>query len=132
MTKGSATDKVLKIEANDEGVWITALSANFNMARVLSFLTAQGVRKYNQDVVKEFVRTKIRIPQKIAPRDEAEENRAPVIVHVDDDGMSASITIEPPFFTRPWPSLKDIKEYLARAGVVFGMDEFGMEKHARV
>ncbi|MDR2179782.1 MAG: FapA family protein [Synergistaceae bacterium] len=126
------TAEVLTIKVDEEGVWIAALSGRFDLPKVLDFLMSKGVRKYNQGAVKEFVKQKSRTYWKIAPRNEAEEKYAQVVVHVAGDGMSASITIEPPFFTHPWPTPKDIEESLARRGVVFGLDEEVIEKLARL
>jgi uncharacterized protein (DUF342 family) len=127
-----ATGEALKMEANEEGIWIAALSGNFDLPKVLYFLVSQGVRKYDQKAVEEFVKQKSRTFQKIASRDEAEEKRASIAVQVADDAMSASVTIEPPFFAYPWPGLEDIKASLGREGVVFGLDETVIEKLAKL
>jgi uncharacterized protein (DUF342 family) len=132
MPKEIAAGEVLQLEANEEGVWIAALSDNFNLPKAIGFLKSRGVRKYDQKLVEAFVRQKSRTFQKIALRDGAEEKPARVVVHVADDAMSASATMEPPFFTYPWPSPEDIKESLANQGVVFGLDENVIEKLAKL
>ncbi|MDR2137067.1 MAG: FapA family protein [Synergistaceae bacterium] len=102
------------------------------MPKTLYFLASQGVRQYDRRAVEEFVKQKSPTPWKIASRDEAVEKHAQVVVDVAEDAMSASVTIEPPFFTYPWPSPEDIKESLARQGVVLGLNEEVIEKLVRL
>ncbi|MCL2009079.1 MAG: FapA family protein [Synergistaceae bacterium] len=121
-------DDILKIEADSKGVWITALSDDFTLASVTNFLRNKGVRKYNEKAVEEFARQKNRDPRRIAERDPVEERHAVVVVHTSKDNMTASVSVEPPFFTYPWPSGKDVAESLERKSVVFGIDQEAIKK----
>ena len=42
--------------------------------------------------------------------------------------MTASVSVEPPFFTYPWPGVSDVMESLGRKSVVFGIDKPAIEK----
>jgi uncharacterized protein (DUF342 family) len=121
--------KDLLIEADQRGVWLTALSNQVNMVKVIHFLETKGIRNYNEKVVKEFViKNTTHTPWRVADRDEAAERRAFVSVHVTDDSMTASVTVDPPFFAHPWPTVNDIKESLAHRGVIYGLKENVIEK----
>ncbi|MCL2010836.1 MAG: FapA family protein [Synergistaceae bacterium] len=121
-------EEKFKLEANPLGVWIAAVSDDFTPAAVADFLRLKGVRKYDEKAVKEFARQKNRSPQKIADRDPLEEKLSTVIVHLPEDKMTASVTLEPPFFTNPWPDKADVLEALEFEKVVFGVDESVIEK----
>ncbi|MDR1622761.1 MAG: FapA family protein [Synergistaceae bacterium] len=121
---------MLKIEADSKGVWLSALTDDVTASGVNAFLRAKGVRKYDAKAVQEFVKQKNRTPQKIAERDDTEEKDAVIVVQLSKDSMSASVSVEPPFFTKPWPGKTEIEEALARRDVVFGIDEEAVEKLA--
>ena len=125
-------EDILKIEADSEGVWLSALSDDFTPAALINFLLLKGVRKYDEKAVNEFARQKKRTPQKIADRSPSEEKRSLVVVHLHNDDMSASVTVEPPFFTNPWPDKAGILESLARKNIVFGVDEAAIEELAQL
>ncbi|MDR1979940.1 MAG: FapA family protein [Synergistaceae bacterium] len=122
------TEERLKIEADSKGVWISALADDVTLPAIVAFLRAKGVRKYDAKAVEEFAKQKNRAPQKIAERDDTEEKDALIVVQLSKDSMSASVSVEPPFFAKPWPGKTEIKEALARKNVVFGIDEEAIEK----
>ena len=119
---------ILKIEGDAKGVWISALTDELTLPMVVNFLRAKGVRKYDGKAVENFVQQKNRSPQKIADRNESEEKNALVVVQLAKDSMSASVSVEAPFFTKPWPDEKDVKDALTRKNVVFGIDEDAIRK----
>ena len=121
-------EELLKIEANSEGVWISALTDDLTPVTVSRFLHAKGVRKYDEKAVEEFVRQKNRTPRKIAGRSSVDEKDALVVVQLAKDNMSASVTVEAPFFTKPWPGKAEIEGALERKNVVFGLDHDAIEK----
>ena len=125
-------EEILKIEADSKGVWISSESDNFTLAAVIHFLRMKGVRKYNEKAVIEFVRQKSRTPQKIADRNPSEERLSVVTVHLSKDNMAASVTVDAPFFTNPWPNEADILESLERVNVTFGVDKEAIEKLAEL
>ena len=121
-------EEMLKIEANSEGVWLSALSDDFTHSAVTLFLRNNGVRKYDGKAVEEFVKQKNRTPQKIARRDSIEENHAVIVVNLAKDNMTASVSVEPPFFTNPWPSEVDVLQSLERKNITFGIDRDAIKK----
>ena len=114
---------MLKLEANDQGVWISALKDEISQNDLLAFLRKNGVRKYDVKLLDEFLRTKSRSPFRIAPRDPLQEKDAQIVVRLPKDNMSAAVVIEAPFFTKPWPTEKDVREALTQKGVVFGIHD---------
>ena len=114
---------VLKLEANDQGVWVSALKDNISQSEVLACLRENGVRKYDMKLLEEFLRLKSRSPFRIAPRDPLQEKDAQILIRLAKDRMSATASLEAPFFTKPWPAEQDVRDALAQKGVVFGIDD---------
>ena len=114
---------VLKLEANDQGVWISALKEDISQSEALACLRENGVRKYDMKLLEEFLRLKSRSPFRIAPRDPLQEKDAQILIRLARDNMSVTASIEAPFFTKPWPTEQDVRDALAQKGVVFGIDD---------
>ena len=114
---------VLKLEANDQGVWVSALKDNISQSEVLACLRENGVRKYDMKLLEEFLRLKSRSPFRIAPRDPLQEKDAQILIRLAKDRMSATASLEAPFFTKPWPAEQDVRDALAQKGGVFGIDD---------
>lgn len=123
-------EEKLKINADADGVWLSVLSERVSVIAVHSFLRAKGVRKYDEKIIEKVVREKIRTPQKIARRVENDEKDAHIVVEIPKGGMTAYVTMEAPFFTKPRPGKKEIEEALARKNVVFGIDDEAVQKLA--
>jgi len=126
------TGNIFKIEANSEGVWLSATSDNFTPVDLAKFLRLNGVRKYDAKTINEFADTKKRAPQKIADRDSECEMDAVIDVRLTEDNMAASVIVEPPFFTHPWPDKAKFLESLEQRNVVFGIDEETIERLAEL
>ncbi|GHV33066.1 polymerase [Synergistales bacterium] len=120
-------DDTLKIEADSSGIYLTLVADEISLPAVMRFLEGQGVRKYNAKAVEELVRQKIHTRQRIAERNVADEKDAVIDVQIAKDGLSATVSVESPFFTKPWPSAADIEERLAQRGVTFGIDKEAIE-----
>lgn len=114
---------VLKLEANDQGVWISALKEDISQSEALACLRENGVRKYDMKLLEEFLRLKSRSPFRIAPRDPLQEKDAQILIRLARDNMSVTASLEAPFFTKPWPTEQDVRDALAQKGVVFGIDD---------
>ena len=114
---------VLKLEANEQGVWVSALKEEISQSEALACLRQNGVRKYDMKLLEEFLRLKSKSPFRIAPRDPLQEKDAQILVRLSKDNMSATVSLEAPFFTKPWPTEKDVRDALAQKGVVFGIDD---------
>jgi len=126
--EGVLKEGLLTIKADSEGVWLAAISDDFTLATVVNFLRAKGVRKYDEKIVEEFARQKNRTSQKIASRDQHEEKISLIVVNLSKDSMSASVAVEPPFFTNPWPNEPEILESLGRKNITFGIDREAIKK----
>ncbi|MDR2175450.1 MAG: FapA family protein [Synergistaceae bacterium] len=120
-------EEALSVDARLDGVYLTVADEGTTLPGVERFLRAKGVRKYNAKAVEEMVRQKIRTPQKIAERSEAEEKSAFVAVQIEKDGLTASVQVDPPFFTKPWPDAPEIYKLLEQRGIVFGVDKEATE-----
>jgi len=121
-------DENLTIEAKGDGVWISSLSDELTLAHLTNYLRSKGVRKYDEKAVEKFVQNKSRAPLRIAGRSEFDEESALIAVHVSKDNMSATVLVEPPFFTKPWPTPAEIEEALEKKGVVFGINSDAIVK----
>ncbi|MDR3264912.1 MAG: FapA family protein [Synergistaceae bacterium] len=124
----TTTEDRVKVEVDAKGVWISALSDDLTLKYVVDFLHVKGVRKYDEKAVEEFVRQKNRTPWKIAERNPAEEESAGITVQVDKSALKASIVVEPPFLTEPWPGEKEIMDALTVKSVTFGIEKDVLEK----
>jgi uncharacterized protein (DUF342 family) len=116
-------EETLKIEARPDGIYLTLLAEEVTLPGVDRFLHAHGVHKYNGKTVEELVRQKLRTPQKIAERNELEEKDSFISVQIAKDGLSASVQVDPPFFTKPWPDAAAIESLLEQKNIVFGVDK---------
>ncbi|GHS94689.1 polymerase [Synergistales bacterium] len=120
-------DDTLKIEADSGGIYLTLMSDEISLPAAMRFLDVQGVRKYNAKALEEIIRQKVHTRQRIAERNIAEERDAVIDVQVAKDGLSATVALEAPFFTKPWPDATDIENRLEEKGVTFGVDKGAIE-----
>jgi uncharacterized protein (DUF342 family) len=126
--KAIMAEDILKIEVDSKGVWLSALTDDITLPAINAFLQSKGVRKYDNKAVEELARQKNRVRKKIAERSDAEEKDALIVVQIPKDSLSASVSVETPFFTNPWPDKAAIEEALAKKNVVFGIDKNAIEK----
>lgn len=123
-----AEEEILKIEADERGVWISGEAMKFSQNDVFALLKSHGVRHYELSAIEEFIRARTGRRCKIASRDKEKENGADIHVKVSGDGMTASILIEPPFFLNPWPNEADVLRALEANSIAFGIDMAGIRK----
>ena len=116
------TDAKLRLEAGEDGIWISASDGEFTQNDVYDLLKSHGVTKYDLRSLEQFVRAKTGERCKIAPRDPANEKDAKITVSLPKDNMTASVLIDPPFFTKPWPTEEDVLQALKTKSVAFGID----------
>ena len=121
-------DGFFKIEANSEGVWLSALTDDVSHSALTRFLRAQGVRKYDDKELESFVKQKNRTPRKIAGRNEDDEKSTVIAVQISKDALSAAVMLEPPFFTKPWVTQEELKQVLSDKNVVYGIDDAAVAK----
>ncbi|MCR4817634.1 MAG: FapA family protein [Fretibacterium sp.] len=118
----------LNLEANNEGVWLSAPDGPFTPADVTqediyALLKSHGIRKYDLKAIEFFLHAKTGEPCKIAFRNPAHENNAKITVSLSKDNMTASVLIEAPFFTKPWPTEGNVLKALKEKAVIFGIDK---------
>ncbi|MBQ9566342.1 MAG: DUF342 domain-containing protein [Synergistaceae bacterium] len=118
---------MLKLEANGEGVWLSAPEGEFSpndvtQDNIYELLKSHGVRKYDLKAIEAFLRTRTGEPCKIAFRNPEYEKAAKVSVSLSKDNMTASVLIEAPFFTKPWPTEEQVLKALKEKSVIFGIN----------
>ncbi|MBQ9566385.1 MAG: DUF342 domain-containing protein [Synergistaceae bacterium] len=118
----------LKLEARNDGIWLSAPDGEFTQEEVYELLKNHGVRKYDFKALEQFLRTGTGEECRIAVRNPSFEKPAQVLVMVARDMMTASVLIEPPFFTRPWPREVDVIKALQAKKVVFGIDKEAIKR----
>ncbi|MDR1376796.1 MAG: FapA family protein [Synergistaceae bacterium] len=120
-------EDLLKIEDRSDGIYLALTGEEVTLPQMDRFLRAKGIRKYNGKAVEDLVRQKSQTLQKIAERNESDEKGASISVQIAKDSLSASVQVEPPFFTKPWPTASDIESALGQKNVVFGVDKAAIE-----
>ena len=117
----------LNLEANNEGVWLSAPDGPFTpkdvtQEDIYALLKSHGIRKYDLKAIEFFLHSKTGAPCKIAFRNPAHEHDAKVTVSLSKDNMTASALIEAPFFTKPWATEGQVLKALKEKSVIFGID----------
>lgn len=134
--KKDGIESKIKLEADKDGVWLSAVSDDENLNDlsdisqndIYALMKSRGVRRYDLRAIEQFLRAKNAQRVKIAPRDPKQEQDAKININIARDSMSASVLIEPPFFTKPWPSENAILAALKAKAVVFGIDKAAIKK----
>ena len=117
--------EIFSLEAKDDGIYLSCFSRDFKENDIYAFLKEYGILRYDFKAIRKFLKDGETC--KICPRSASLEKEAKILVTMPVDKMTASVTIEPPFFTKPWPSVDDIKKSLAAHGVKIGIDDTAIE-----
>ncbi|MCR5347249.1 MAG: FapA family protein [Fretibacterium sp.] len=117
----------LKLEANGEGVWLSAPGGEFSQDDVsqddiYNLLRSHGIRRYDLKVIEGFLHSRTGEPCRIAFRNPDYEKAAKIAVSLSNENMTASVLIEAPFFTKPWPTESEILRALKEKAVVYGIN----------
>ena len=120
-----AENGVLKLEADNEGIWLSASSRDYTDNDVYALLKTKGVLRYDFKAIRKFLIDGLRC--KVCMRNPQLEKDARIIVSVTQDKMHASVEIDPPFFAKPWPSVEDVMRALVERGIVYGLDKNSIE-----
>lgn len=112
--------EIFDLHAQDDGIYLSCYSENFNESDIYAFLKEFGIVRYDVKAIRNFIRDKKTC--KICSRNPAFEKDAKIIVSIAKDKMSASVKIEPPFFAKPWPSEHDVLKTLEAHGIKIGID----------
>lgn len=113
------------LEAKPDGIYIGTYTKDFKENDVYAFLKEYGILRYDFKSVRKFVHDGELV--RICPRNPALEREARVTVSISSDKMTASVTIEPPFFTKPWPTEEEILRILRAHGVKIGIDNISIQ-----
>ena len=113
------------LEARPDGIYIGSYTKDFKENDVYAFLKEYGILRYDFKSVRKFIQDGEIV--RICPRNPALEREARVIVTVPSDKMTASVKIEPPFFTKPWPTEEEILRILKAHGVKIGIDNISIQ-----
>ena len=113
------------LEAKPDGIYIGSYTKDFKENDVYAFLKEYGILRYDFKSVRKFVQDGELI--RICPRNPSLEREAKVTVSIASDKMTASVTIEPPFFTKPWPTEEEILRILRAHGVKIGIDNISIQ-----
>ena len=117
--------EIFDLHAQDDGIYLSCYGENFNESDVYAFLKEYGIVRYDFKAIRKFLKDKATC--KICTRNPAFEKDAKVIVSLAKDKMTASVTIEPPFFAKPWPTEHDVLNALEAHGVKVGIDEIAIK-----
>ena len=109
------------LEAKDDGIYVSCKEHNFKENDLYAFLKEYGIIRYDFKAVRQFI--KDGKPAKICLRNPTLEKDAKISVTLAKDKMAAMVAIEPPFFSKPWPTEEAIKKALAASGVKVGINE---------
>ena len=110
------------LEAHEDGIYLSCWKPeNFSENDLYAFLKEWGIARYDFKAVRKFIKDKAMC--KICGRSESLEKNAKILVTLDKDKMNASVAIEPPFFTKPWPTVDEVKQSLTAHGVKVGVSD---------
>jgi len=109
------------LEAKEDGIYVSCKEPGFKENDLYAFLKEYGIIRYDFKAVRQFI--KDGKPSKICLRNPALEKDAKISVTLSKDKMAAMVAIEPPFFSKPWPTEDQIKKALAANGVKVGIND---------
>ena len=113
--------EIFALEARPDGIYLSCTSRNFKENDVYAYLKEYGIVRYDFKALRKFVFDGETC--RVCPRNPVLEKDARIIVTISGDRMTANVEIEPPFFTKPWPSVEDVMKSLAAHHVKVGIDE---------
>ena len=114
-------DEKFSLEARPDGIYLSSKGQAYKENEVYAYLKEYGIVRYDFKALRKFIADGQ--PCKISMRNPAFEKDARIIVSVAADRMTASVSIEPPFFAKPWPNVDEVKKSLAAHNVKVGIDE---------
>lgn len=109
------------LEAKPDGIYLSCYTKDFKENDLYAFLKEWGIARYDFKAVRKFVKDGETC--KICLRSESLEKNARIKITLDAQKMIAYVEIEPPFFTKPWPTLDEVKRSLDAHGVKIGISD---------
>ena len=113
------------LEARPDGIYISSMSGDFKENDVYAFLKEYGIVRYDFKAVRKFITDGETC--KVCVRNPAFEKDAKIHVTITGDKMTANVAIEPPFFTKSWPTVDDVLRSLGANHVKVGIDTTAIE-----
>ena len=113
--------EIFSLEAKPDGIYLSCSETGFKENDLYAYLKEYGIVRYDFKAIRQFIKDGKTC--KICGRNPALEKDAKILVTLDKDKMTASVTIEPPFFAKPWPTEAEIKKSLAAHGVKVGIND---------
>ena len=113
------TDK-FSLEAKPDGIYLSCTDMDFKENDLYAFLKQYDIVRYDVKAVRKFISDGQTC--KICVRNNAFEKDARILVTLSANKMTASVSIDPPFFAKPWPTEEQIIKALAANGVKIGVD----------
>ena len=109
------------LEAKPDGIYLSCYTKDFKENDLYAFLKEWGIARYDFKAVRKFVKDGETC--KICLRSESLEKNARIKITLDAPKMNAYVEIEPPFFTKPWPTVDEVKSSLDAHGVKIGISD---------
>ena len=109
------------LEAKPDGIYLSCYTKDFKESDLYAFLKEWQVARYDFKAVRKFIKDGETC--KLCVRSDAFEKSAKIIVRLDNAKMNATVEIDPPFFTKPWPTVDDIKKSLDAYHVKIGISD---------
>lgn len=115
------------LSAEYDGIYLSCKDkeSGFEEPELYAFLSKYGVDRYDFQAIRKFIKDGKTC--KICLRSDSLEKEAQISVEVSKDKMLAMVSIQPPFFSKPWPSEYKVKEALASRGVKFGINDVAID-----
>ena len=113
------------LEARPDGIYLSCHTKDFKENDVYAFLKEWGIVRYDFKALRKFVKDGETC--KVCGRSESLEKDARILVSLDKEKMNASVAIDPPFFTKPWPKVEDVKRTLDAHGIKIGVNDTAIQ-----
>ena len=113
------------LEALPDGIYLSCHEKDFKENDVYAFLKEWGIARYDFKAVRKFIKDGETC--KVCGRSESLERDARILITLDKEKMTASVAIDPPFFTKPWPTVEEVKRSLEAHGVKIGIDDTAIQ-----
>ena len=110
---------IFSLSATPEGIYLSCKNKDFKENDVYAYLKEYGILRYDFKAIRQFIKDGETC--KICNRNPALEKDAKILVTLAKDKMTASVSIEPPFFAKPWPTEEEIVKSLNAHDVKVGI-----------
>ncbi|MBR0079710.1 MAG: DUF342 domain-containing protein [Synergistaceae bacterium] len=117
--------EIFALEARPDGIYLSCFDKNFKENDVYAYLKEYGIVRYDFKAIRKFIKDGETC--KVCNRNPAFEKDAKILVTLAKDKMSASVTIEPPFFAKPWPTREEIIKSLNANNVKVGINTMSID-----